>query len=113
MLKDKVAIVTGGGQGIGAAIAQLFCENGARVVIAEIDEEAGIEREEILESKGYEATFIRTDVSGEESVRRMVEQTVQLYGGVDILVNNAGNTLTKRAEELTEEDWDRVVDVDL
>lgn len=113
MLKDKVAIVTGGGQGIGAAIAQLFCENGARVVIAEIDEEAGIEREEILESKGYEATFIRTDVSGEESVRRMVEQTVQLYGGVDILVNNAAISSTKNIFERTLEEWERVIRVNL
>ncbi|HBT39946.1 MAG: 3-oxoacyl-[acyl-carrier protein] reductase [Thermotoga sp. 50_1627] len=113
MLKDKTAIVTGGGQGIGAAIAQLLCENGARVVIAEIDEEAGIEREEILKSKGYEATFIKTDVSDEESVKRMVERTVQIYGGVDILVNNAAISSTKNIFERTLEEWERVIRVNL
>jgi NAD(P)-dependent dehydrogenase (short-subunit alcohol dehydrogenase family) len=113
MLKDKVAIVTGGGQGIGAAIAQLFCESGVRVVIAEIDEEAGIERENLLRSKGYEARFIKTDVSDEASVKRMVEQTVQLYGGVDILVNNAAIGSTKNIFERSLEEWERVIRVNL
>jgi len=113
MLKDKVAIVTGGGQGIGAAIVQLFCESGVRVVIAEIDEEAGIEREDLLRSKGYEARFIKTDVSDEASVKRMVEQTVQLYGGVDILVNNAAIGSTKNIFERSLEEWERVIRVNL
>ncbi|KAF2957977.1 oxidoreductase [Thermotoga sp. Ku-13t] len=113
MLKDRVAIVTGGGQGIGAAIAQLFAQNGMKVVIAEIDEEAGIERESILRSGGYDVKFIRTDVSDEGSVKRMVEQTVQFYGGVDVLVNNAAISSTKSIFERTLEEWERVIRVNL
>jgi len=113
-LKDKVAIVTGGGQGIGAAIAQLFAENGAKVVIAEIDEEAGTERERMLREKGLEVTFIKTDVGDEDSVREMVRKTVELYGGVDILVNNAaiqpdGKSIFERSLE----EWERTIRVNL
>lgn len=112
-LKDKVAIVTGGGQGIGAAIAQLFAENGAKVVIAEIDEEAGEEREAMLREKGLDVTFIKTDVADEESVKNMVKKTVELYGGVDILVNNAAIMSVKSIFERTLEEWERVIRVNL
>ncbi|MDI3475402.1 MAG: hypothetical protein PWQ79_1412 [Thermococcaceae archaeon] len=112
-LRDKVAIVTGGGQGIGAAIAQLFAENGAKVVIAEIDEEAGEEREAMLRERGLEVTFIKTDVSNEESVKNMVKKTVELYGGVDILVNNAAIMSVKSIFERTLEEWERVIRVNL
>lgn len=112
-LKDKVAIVTGGGQGIGAAIAQLFAENGAKVVIAEIDEEAGREREAMLRESGLEVTFIKTDVADEESVKNMVKKTVELYGGVDILVNNAAIMSVKSIFERTLEEWERVIRVNL
>ncbi len=113
MPKGKVAIITGGGQGIGAAIAQLFCENGIKVVLAEIDEEAGKEREEFLRSQGYEATFAQTDVADEESVKQMVEKTFGLYGRIDILVNNAAISSTKNIFERTFEEWNRVIQVNL
>lgn len=111
--KDKVVIVTGGGQGIGAAIAQTFSEEGAKVIIAEIDREAGIERKEIIKSLGGECEFIETDVADEESVESMVEKTVKLYGGIDILINNAaissgGDIFTRPTSE-----WRRVIDVNL
>ncbi|MBP1912666.1 MULTISPECIES: SDR family oxidoreductase [Thermococcus] len=112
-LGDKVAIVTGGGQGIGAAIAQLFAENGAKVVIAEIDEEAGKEREAMLRGRGLEVTFIKTDVADEESVKNMIKKTVELYGGVDILVNNAAIMSVKSIFERTLEEWERVIRVNL
>ncbi|ALV63710.1 putative oxidoreductase [Thermococcus sp. 2319x1] len=112
-LRDKVAIVTGGGQGIGAAIAQLFAENGAKVVIAEIDEEAGKEREAMLRERGLEVTFIKTDVADEESVKNMIKKTVELYGGVDILVNNAAIMSVKSIFERTLEEWERVIRVNL
>jgi len=111
--KDKVVIVTGGGQGIGAAIAQAFCEEGAKVIIAEIDEEAGVEREEIIRNLGGECNFIKTDVADEKSVQNMVEKTVELYGGIDILINNAaissgGDIFTRPTSE-----WKKVIDVNL
>jgi NAD(P)-dependent dehydrogenase (short-subunit alcohol dehydrogenase family) len=112
-LRDKVAIVTGGGQGIGAAIAQLFAENGAKVVIAEIDEEAGREREAMLRERGLNVTFIKTDVSNEESVKNMVKKTVELYGGVDVLVNNAATMSVKSIFERTLEEWEMVIRVNL
>ncbi|AAL80681.1 3-oxoacyl-ACP reductase [Pyrococcus furiosus DSM 3638] len=112
-LKNKVAIVTGGGQGIGAAIAQLFAENGAKVVLAEIDEEAGLEREAMLRERGLDVTFIKTDVADEESVKNMVKKTVELYGGVDILVNNAAIMSVKSIFERTLEEWERVIRVNL
>ncbi|ACS89384.1 SDR family oxidoreductase [Thermococcus sibiricus] len=112
-LEEKVAIVTGGGQGIGAAIAQLFAQNGAKVVIAEIDEEAGREREEMLRKEGFDVTFIKTDVADEESVKNMVKKTVELYGGVDILVNNAAIMSVKSIFERTLEEWERVIRVNL
>lgn len=113
MLRDKVVIITGGGQGIGAAIAQVFAENGAKVVIAEIDEEAGAEREKMLREKGFEVSFIKTDVSDELSVKRMVERTILLYGGIDVLVNNAAISSTKSIFERVLEEWEKVIRVNL
>ncbi|MFN3283173.1 MAG: SDR family oxidoreductase [Pseudothermotoga sp.] len=113
MLRDKVAVVTGAGQGIGAAIAEVFCANGVKVVLAEIDEEAGREREAILRWKNFDAIFIRTDVADENSVKAMVQETVRIYGKIDILVNNAAIGSTKSIFERTSEEWNRVIQVNL
>ncbi len=113
MLQGRVAIITGGGQGIGAAIAQLFCESGLKVILAEIDKEAGMEREEILRSKGYEATFVETDVANEESVKNMVQKTIKLYNRIDVLINNAAIGSTKNIFERSFEEWNRVIQVNL
>ncbi|MFN4189611.1 MAG: SDR family oxidoreductase [Pseudothermotoga sp.] len=113
MLKDKVAVVTGAGQGIGAAIAEVFCANGVKVVLAEIDEEAGREREAILRGKDFDAIFIRTDVADENSVKAMVQETVRIYGKIDILVNNAAIGSTKSIFERTFEEWNKVIQVNL
>ncbi len=113
MLRDKVAVVTGAGQGIGAAIAEVFCANGVKVVLAEIDEEAGREREALLRGKGFDAIFIRTDVADENSVKTMVQETVRIYRKIDILVNNAAIGSTKSIFERTFEEWNKVIQVNL
>jgi len=88
-LKDKVAVITGGGQGIGRAYAHRFAREGARVVVAEINEEIGQRTADELCGLGAEAHFIRTDVSSEASCKAMATEAVDKLGRIDILVNNA------------------------
>ncbi len=111
-MDKKVAIITGGGQGIGKAIAKKLLENNIKVVIAEIDEEAGKETEEEYSSLG-DIRFIKTDVSKEENVKNMVEETVRVFGRINYLINNAGIGINKHILELTIEEWNKVIGVNL
>lgn len=88
----KVVIVTGSGQGIGNCIAAEYAKKGASVIIAEIDEEAGLETKDSIQSTGGHCHFISTDVGDEESVKNMVNSVVERYGKIDILINNAAIT---------------------
>ncbi len=90
-LRDKVAIVTGGGSGIGRSTALLFAEEGAKVVVADIIDENGRETARIIHNKGGETLFVHTDVSQREDVRGMVQSTMERFGTIDILANIAGN----------------------
>jgi NAD(P)-dependent dehydrogenase (short-subunit alcohol dehydrogenase family) len=115
-LKDKVAIVTGAGAGIGQAIAERFAREGARVTIAEIDPVTGKGTEDAIRKAGGEAMFVQTDMGSEDQIKAMVEATLARHGRIDILVNNAGILITKkeaRAHELTNEAWDRTMNVNL
>src|SRR5689334_2138397 len=103
-LQGKVAIVTGGGSGIGRATAELFAEEGAAVVIAEREVRAGHDTAEGIVQRGGRAHFVATDVADEASVRRMVEETVRTFGKVDVLVNNAAVFVLKGIEAAPE-DW--------
>lgn len=85
----KVVIITGSGQGIGQCMALEYAKEGASVVIAEIDEEAGMETQELIAAHQGECLFVPTDVTSEESVKAMVDTVVERYGKIDILVNNA------------------------
>ncbi|MBF6601015.1 MAG: glucose 1-dehydrogenase [Dehalococcoidia bacterium] len=113
-LEGKVAIVTGAGQGIGAAIAMRFAREGAGVVIDYVgsadDADAIVAR---LAGEGHRAVALPGDVSKRADVEALVAETVRRFGRVDVLVNNAGITAGADFLEMTDEDWDRVLDVDL
>ena len=108
-LEGKVAIVTGAAQGIGRAIASLFADEGARVLIADIQEEKGEATAQEIRARGREACFLRTDVGIAADVKRMVDTAVERYGRLDILVNSAG--ITHRQPSLEEDVWDRAIAV--
>lgn len=108
----KVAIITGGGQGIGKAIARRLLRDGQSVVVADVDREAGEETEKDLESLG-KVKFIHADVAQERMVRDVVEQTMELLGRVDLVVNNAGIMVRKPITELSLDEWDKVISVNL
>jgi NAD(P)-dependent dehydrogenase (short-subunit alcohol dehydrogenase family) len=111
-LDSKVAIVTGGAHGIGRAIVRRFLEDGARVVLADIDDEAGATTESEFADYG-EIRFIECDVSERLDVRNMIAETVDAYGGIDILVNNAGIVVGADFLDLDPEDFERVIKVNL
>lgn len=90
----KVVVITGSGQGIGRATALEYAKRGASVIIAEIDEEAGLETREAIVALGGECIALVTDVASEQSIKEMVNCVVERYGKIDILVNNAGVNIT-------------------
>ncbi len=111
-LADKVAIVTGAASGIGRGIAALFVEEGARVVVADIDDARG--RQVVAEVGGAPvAHYIHADVSDGAQVRALVEETMAAFGGLDILVNNAAIVIFKRLVDTEEHEWDRVIATNL
>jgi NAD(P)-dependent dehydrogenase (short-subunit alcohol dehydrogenase family) len=112
-LAGKRALITGGASGIGRAMALLFAREGAAVAIVDLDEAGGEAVVRMIEDGGGRAIFVRCDVTQAQDCRRAVQRTVDELGGLDILVNNAG--LIRRATVLdtTEEEWDRVMAVNV
>ena len=113
ILKDRTAIVTGGGQGIGRAICGIFAEEGASVVVADIDESNAQETARRLNRSGHRARAVRADVSVGTEINALVDGTLRDRGRVDILVNNAGLAVFRSVEACTEAEWDRVMAVNL
>ena len=110
-LKDKVAFISGGARGIGAAIAKLFAREGAKVVIGDVLEEEGRKTETEINETGGESLFLRMDVTSEDEWQQAVASTLARFGKLDVLVNNAGIGGTGKVEDTTVEAWDRVMDV--
>lgn len=111
-LKGKVALITGGTEGIGYATAELFLKEGAKVVIAGRSKDKGAKALRALRKLG-DVEFVRGDVSKDADAKNMVEHTVAEFGRLDILFNNAGVYIEKVAEETTEQEWDYVIDTNL
>ena len=115
-LEGKVAVVTGGGAGIGGAVAKRYGREGARVVIAEIDASTGAATADAIQREGGYALFVQTDVAREDEVKAMVSAGLGNFGRIDILFNNAAVLFPReeaRAHELSNEVWDRTIAVNL
>lgn len=110
---DATVLVTGGAQGIGKAVGQAFAGAGARVVVADVDEQAAAEQVAAIEGQGGRARFVRCDVGEPDQVAALMEDVGTHEGRLDVLVNNAGIMVARPPEELTVEEWDRVLNVNL
>jgi 3-oxoacyl-[acyl-carrier protein] reductase len=112
-LQDKVAVVTGAAKGIGRCIAAEMAKQGAKAVILDFDETAGVQAQDDLKDRGFEALFIKTDVTSYASLEAAKDKVVLAYGKVDILVINAGISHKLRIEDISIEEWDKVLNINL
>ena len=115
-LKDKVAIITGSGQGIGREFALSFAREGAKIVIAEINFDKAQQVAQEIENDGGQALAVKTDVTSAQETAAMAQATAERFGGIDILINNAAvffGVQMKPFNEISEEDWDRVMAVNV
>jgi 3-oxoacyl-[acyl-carrier protein] reductase len=110
----QVAIVTGGGSGQGRATALLFAQEGAKVIVGDINDKGAAETAGLINrQEGGQATAVKVNVTKADEVQGMIDTALARYGRVDMLINNAGATLFKGIEETTEADWDRILDTNL
>jgi NAD(P)-dependent dehydrogenase (short-subunit alcohol dehydrogenase family) len=116
-LNNKVAVITGAAGGIGSGMARLFAQNGAAVVVADLNEEGGRQVVEGLKSAGGRALFVKTNVGEMEEAQAMAERVVDEFGKIDILINNAGINIgmqdRKPVHEFPDEMWRKILNVDL
>ncbi|MDW4582604.1 MULTISPECIES: 3-hydroxybutyrate dehydrogenase [Staphylococcus] len=111
MVKDKVTIITCAASGIGLAIAKVFLENGAKVVLADLNEDKLIQETDALKSQGYDCMPIKVNVTDEQAVKAMIDQTVEQYGRLDILFNNAGLQHVESIESFPTEKFRQMIDI--
>jgi len=112
-LEGKVAVITGAGSGIGRATALLLAKDGARVVVADFSSTGGLESVEAIRAGGGVAVFVEVDVRIEDDVKRMIDTAVATFGRVDVLFNNAGLVRFANVEEITEEEWNLIMDTNV
>ena len=110
-LDNKVALISGATGGQGSLEVQLFCDEGAKVIFGDIQDEKGKALETEVRNSGGDATYVHLDVTSESDWQKAVSKSVELYGKLDILINNAGVLLIKNLEETSESEWDFVHDV--
>lgn len=111
--KNKVVVVTGGGQGIGRAICLKFALANGKVIIIDMNEETAKKVKDEIKEKGFDAVAYKGDVSNAKGVKRIFDEILANYGRVDVLVNNAGIVSTKSFMDSNEEDWDRIMNINL
>ena len=112
-LKDKVSLITGGGQGIGQTIALLFAEEGSQIAICDINPETLNQAADQIKNKGRECLTFVVDVTKSDQLIDMVNKILDKFGKIDILVNNAGITRDSLLVRMNEEQWDQVLTVNL
>jgi NAD(P)-dependent dehydrogenase (short-subunit alcohol dehydrogenase family) len=112
-LKDKIALITGSGSGIGRSSALLFAGEGATVIVNDLDAEKGAETAAEIRAKGGEAAFLQADVTNPDSVRAMADEALNRFGRIDVLFNNAGISGVGAIHEVEPEAWDRVISVNI
>jgi NAD(P)-dependent dehydrogenase (short-subunit alcohol dehydrogenase family) len=112
-LEDKVALITGAVGGQGSVEVKLFCQEGAKVVFSDLNDEKGKALEEEVRSSGGEATYVHLDITNESDWQNAVSKTIELYQGLDVLVNNAGAMYDVPIEETSEDQWDFVYAVNV
>jgi len=112
-VENKVVIITGAASGIGRQTALLFAREGAKVVVADLNEKGGREIVEEIKKAGGEAFFAKLDVCNREQSQEVVKETLDRYGKIDVLINNAGINQDALIQKMTEEQWDNVLTVDL
>ena len=112
-LKSKKAIITGGASGIGRAICEVFSQEGAKIVIADINETGGAETASIIKKQGGNCLFIKTDISSESSIENLIQKSIDFLGEIDILVNDAAAFVFGTVEQASAKDWERVLGVNV
>ena len=112
-LQDKVAVITGGASGIGAATAELFVKEGAKVILVDLNEEKGKAFEAELKAQNADALFVKANITSEEEVQNVFKEAVNTFGKVDVVFNNAGIGRVTPTETLEYSEWRNTVNVDL